>query len=186
MGPLAAGPLQRRQAYAAIRSAHWIHQIEFQLAGNHRPQAIGIETIQHAPQHMARIQIVGPAVEFIKRGDELRGLLPLPRRQHQRTRHRQRDAVRIAIAEHQPRVVAIQPGDVGNRHRDRKEAAAFIGGQHFLAPQPFAARHAGHRGEDHVEILHGRVRIEKAMRFVDIGDRAGSWMDWTQHGVTSE
>jgi len=119
---------------------------------------------------MARIKVVRGAVEFVEIDQELRGILPGPRRFDQRTGHRLHRSVSIAIFPDKASFDRILPGDIHHRDRSRKHPSGFVYGNHLMLAQPFATRHAAHIGVDHVDRIDMRIGREKRFSFALRGD----------------
>ena len=112
------------------------------------------QPIQNAAQHMARIEIIGGAVQLIKSGQELRGLRASPRGRNQSAGDGADMPICIAIFPDKASFFGIAARNVDNHGRAGKEPPIFVNGQNLMPPQPLAARDATHIGEDNVDGIH--------------------------------
>ncbi len=146
-----------------------IAEIEFELDRDHRGQPQLAQAVDHLAQHVARVEIVGRAVQLVKAGQELGVVLTQPRRADQRAGDRIDIAVGIAVFPDQPGLLAIAPGNVDHQHRSGQEPPALIDRLHLVLAQPLAARDAADVGEDDVDRIDFGIGREEILGLLKQG-----------------
>ncbi len=165
-----AGIERGRRAQFPALTAFDIDQIIFELARHDRRQAVSLVTVEDALQDVARVEVVGCAVELIQRQHDLADIVAQPRRRHQGSRNRPRHAVGVTVFPDQPGLLDIGAQRIDDQDRARQEAAVFVDRQQLMTAQALAARHPRHRGEEDLEINDMRIGFEESFRFLNRSD----------------
>src|SRR3546814_18226284 len=105
---------------------------------------------------MARVEIVGRAVEFVEIDEELRGLIAAPRRADERAGDRLHRAVGVAILPDQAGFDRVLPRDVDDGDRAGEHAPVFVDRDDFMLAQPLARPEERRVGKESVSTCRFR------------------------------
>lgn len=151
-----------------------IEQVELQFGGHHRVVAGGLQPLDGARQHVARVgQRRRQAARRVHRNLHLGGGRPAPGLQLQAAGQREGPAVGVGDVPDQAGGVDILAADGQAEDAARQRAAVGIDRAQLVAVQELAARHAAGVDDEQFDALHVRVGGEEGIGFREVGEAHG-------------
>ena len=156
---------------AAIGVAVFIQQVELQLHRHHRVVAVGLEALNGARQHMARITGGGRrALGRVHAHLHLAGGVGAPGLQGQAAGERVGPAVGIGDFPDQAAFLDVLALDGQREDRAGQRAAVFVDRQQLVAVQQLAARDAVGVDQHQLDQAHLGVLGEEVAGFLGVGE----------------
>jgi len=164
----ATGPGADRHLRRTAVGAPWVDQIELELDGTDRTQALGAEPVENTGHDVAWIADEGCAVLLELPQHDLGGGPLGPGHGNQRAGNGQGDMIGVAVGETTAARVfgvacyVIEKGGAGELQALAKELAEF------MAPEPLAAQHAAQVRQERVDGFDVRMAGEKCLGVIRV------------------
>ncbi|MCY1528611.1 hypothetical protein D9M68_637220 [compost metagenome] len=162
--------------WTAVGVALLVQQVELQLHGHHRVEAVGLEAVDHPHQGVAWIGRRGrQALGRVHAHLQLAGGRRAPGLQGQAAGQGIGPAVGVGHVPDQAGAFHIFALDGQGEDGAGQGPAVLVDGQQLVAVQQLAARHAVGVDEEEFEAAHLGVAFEEVTGFLDIGESHGGF-----------